>query len=236
MLQAINISKWFGYKHVLKEINLVVNPGDSIAIFGPNGSGKTTLIEILSSLIKPSSGKLIIAGIDSLKYPYKVRPLIGYLGHEPMFYVDLTPYENLMFFAKMYGIKQAEKQIEELLKLIGLTHLAHESINLFSHGMIKRLMLARALVNQPKILLMDEPFTGLDPSAIQIILDIIKSEKKKGTCIVLTTHNRELGKQVSTELRLLLGGKLKEIETEGKNSWDFSFGSQDNEQLKGLRK
>jgi len=212
MLQAINISKHFGYKIVLNKVNLLVNRGDSIAIFGSNGSGKTTLIEILSSLDKPSSGKVIINKIDSSKYPYKVRPFIGYLGHDRMFYSDLTLHENLMFFAKMYCIKHAEEQIEKILKLTGLIHLAHESTKFFSHGMIKRFMLARALVNHPKILLMDEPFTGLDFSAIQIMLDIIESEKEKGTAIVFSTHNRDLAKQVATRTMLLLDSKLSSFD------------------------
>ena len=211
LLQATNITKRFGHRTVLNDVDINVQPGEVVSILGPNGAGKTTLIKILSTLIKPESGNLQIAGANALENSLRVRPSLGVVVHEPLAYLELTPYENLRFFGKLYAVDSLERRITTLLDEVGLTQFAHERMEIFSRGMIQRFMIAKALIHDPTLLFLDEPFSGLDVAAKQFVLERIHHERAQGKGIVLTTHETQLGYLAGSRYLFLLNARLDTI-------------------------
>jgi heme exporter protein A len=210
-LKAAQISKRFGHRSVLNGVDLDIHSGEVVAIFGPNGAGKTTLIQILSTLIKPTSGTLQINDVDALKEPSRVRRRFGVVIHEPLAYLDLSPYENLKFLGKVYGVRELERRIADLLSDVGLTPFAHEPVRIFSRGMTQRFMIARALLHNPTLLFLDEPFSGLDATAKQFVLNLIEQERAQGKAILLTTHDTELGYHAASRFLFLLNGEIEVV-------------------------
>lgn len=211
LLQATNITKRFGHRTVLNNVDINVQPGEVVSILGPNGAGKTTLIKILSTLIKPGSGTLQIAGENALENPLHVRPSLGVVVHEPLAYLELTPYENLRFFGKLYAVDSLEQRITALLDGVGLTQFAHERMEIFSRGMIQRFMIAKALIHDPALLFFDEPFSGLDVAAKQFVLERIRHERTQDKGVVLTTHDTELAYLAGSRFLFLLNAQLETI-------------------------
>ena len=210
-LRGSQLTKDFGHRTIVKNATFSVHPGEVVTIFGPNGAGKTTLIKILATLLKPTAGKLEIEGTDaSADYP-DVRSALGVVIHENLAYPAFSPYENLKFFGQMYGIKQLEHRATSLLAEVGLQRFSHEPLRIFSRGMTQRFMIARALLHAPSVLLLDEPFSGLDAAARQFVLDRIAREQQKGTGIIITTHNTELGYLAGTRFHFMINGELEEI-------------------------
>ena len=210
-LRASQITKDFGHRSIVKNATLSVNPGEVVTIFGPNGAGKTTLIKILATLLKPTSGELEIEGTDAIEDYSTVRSMLGVVIHEILAYPAFSPYENLKFFGQMYGVKQLEHRATTLLTEVGLQRFAHEPLHIFSRGMTQRFMIAKALLHHPSVLLLDEPFSGLDASAKQFVLARIAQEKQNGKGIVVTTHNTELGYLVGTRFFFMINGELEEV-------------------------
>ena len=211
LLQASQITKRFGHRTVLNGLDLNVQPGEVVTIFGPNGAGKTTLIQILSTLIKPTSGTLQIGGVDALAEMLRVRPSLGLVVHEPLAYLELSPYENLKFFGRLYNLDRLEQRIADLLDEVQLIPYAHEPVKIFSRGMIQRFMIAKALIHDPTVLLFDEPFSGLDLAAQQLVLKRIDQERTHGKGIILTTHNTELGYHTGSRFHFLLNGQIEMV-------------------------
>ncbi len=211
LLQAAKITKRFGHRTVLNDVDIDVQPGEVVSILGPNGAGKTTLIKILSTLIKPESGGLEIAGKNAFENPLQIRPSLGVVVHEPLAYLELTPYENLRFFGKLYGVSSLERRINAILDEVGLIHVAHERMEIFSRGMIQRFMIAKALIHDPMLLFLDEPFSGLDLAAKQFVLERLHRARAEGKGIVLTTHDTELGYLAGSRYLFLLNAQLETI-------------------------
>lgn len=210
-LRASQLTKDFGHRTIVKNATLSVHPGEVVTIFGPNGAGKTTLIKILATLLKPTSGKLEIEGTDAIADASDARRALGVLIHENLAYPSFSPYENLKFFGQMYGVKQLEHRATTLLAEVGLRRFLHEPLRIFSRGMTQRFMIARALIHSPSVLLLDEPFSGLDASARQFVLNRIAQEQQKGTGIIITTHNTELGHLAGTRFFFMINGELEEV-------------------------
>lgn len=210
-LDALQITKNIGHRTIVKDVTLSIHPGEVVAIFGPNGAGKTTLIKILSTLLRPTSGKLKINNIDAIADYLQVRNALGVIVHEHLAYPVLTPYENLKFFGQMYDIEDLETRCKTLIDEVGLNRFIHEPILTFSRGMTQRFMIAKALLHHPSILLFDEPFSGLDVSAKQFVIDRIAQEQQNDKSVVVTTHNIELGYLVGTRFLFMINGELEEI-------------------------
>lgn len=210
-LHASHLTKGFGHRTIVKNATLSVQPGEVVTIFGPNGAGKTTLIKILATLLKPTSGELEIEGTDAIADYADVRSMLGVVIHEMLAYPAFSPYENLKFFGQMYGVKQLERRATTLLAEVGLRRFTHEPLHIFSRGMTQRFMIARALLHQPSLLLLDEPFSGLDASAKQFVLERIAQEQQSGKGIVITTHNTELGYLVGTRFLFMINGELEAV-------------------------
>lgn len=210
-LRASQLTRDFGHRTIVKNATFSVQPGEVVTIFGPNGAGKTTLIKILATLLKPTSGKLEIEGTDAIAEYSDVRHRLGVVIHENLAYPSFSPYENLQFFGQMYGVKQLEHRATTLLAEVGLQRFLHEPLRIFSRGMTQRFMIAKALLHAPSVLLLDEPFSGLDAAARQVVLDRIAQERQKGTGIVITTHNTELGYLAGTRFIFMIKGELEEV-------------------------
>ena len=199
-----------GTVRALDGLNLDVNEGTVLGILGPNGAGKTTTVRILSTLLRPDSGRATVAGIDVIKNPEKVRELIGLSGQYAAVDEILTGYDNLVMFGELYhlGKKQAVVRAHELLERFGLTEAAKRPIKTYSGGMRRRLDLAASLIVKPKVLFLDEPTTGLDPRGRQDMWGVIEELVKDGVTLLLTTQYLEEADQLADEIAVIDTGKV----------------------------
>jgi heme exporter protein A len=224
MLKATNITKHFGRRQVLKGIDLALEGGKITAILGPNGAGKTTLIKILSTLTMADSGSISIDGIDAMKEPQRVRRKLGYLAHEPLLYMELTPLENLRLFGELYRTNHNETDLTKRLGDVGLLPFAHSEIRFFSRGMLQRLAIAKALIHDPELVFLDEPFAGLDATARTFVLNFLKESKEKNKTVLLVSHDVELAYSVADEFVLLFGGKIVDVLAKDRHSLEEVLG------------
>jgi heme exporter protein A len=202
------LSKSFGSLQALSGIDLSVGEGEFLTIFGPNGAGKTTLLRILSSLTKPTAGRILVAGHDIRIEPQKIRESVGFISHQPFLYESLSAFENIRFFASMYGISNAEEKATEVIRKVGLENRTHDLVRTFSSGMKQRLAVARAIVHDPRILLLDEPYSGLDQHGTRIFNEMLKLLKTQKRTILMTTHNISEGFELSDRVAILSNGKF----------------------------
>lgn len=213
IIEIRNLSKYFGHFLALNEINLTVEKGEFLTIFGPNGAGKTTLIRILSTLLRATKGEVKISGLDLNKEEVsisseKLRYLIGVISHNTFLYDNLTARENLYFYGKMYDFPNLEKRIDQLLTELGLKKRENDLVRTFSRGMQQRLSIARALIHNPPILLLDEPYTGLDQHASRILKNLLNELHTEERTIILTTHNLAQGLESSERVTVLVSGRI----------------------------
>ncbi|MFQ6062175.1 MAG: ABC transporter ATP-binding protein [Methanosarcinales archaeon] len=187
-------------------MNLEIKKGEFLVIFGPNGAGKTTLIKIMSTLLSPNSGSVVIDGFDIKENPIEIRKRIGVISHETYLYPDLTATENLKFFGKMYNLPNLDRKIKEILKQVGLQHRAKSLVRTFSRGMKQRLSVARAIIHDPPILFLDEPFTGLDQYASTTFEKIFSTIGDKTT--IMVSHNLERGLKMCSRAIILNKGQI----------------------------
>ncbi len=198
----------------LTDITLSVHPGEIFTLLGPNGAGKTTLIRILAGLILPQRGSVNICGFDMLTQEYAAREKIGLvLGDERTFYFRLSGAQNLEFFGGLYGIERhrLKEQVRKVLSLVGLSQDAKLQFMRYSTGMRKRLNMARALLHDPEVLLLDEPNSGVDPESSKKIREIIDELRARNKTILLTTHDMEEAEKLSDRIGFLKEGKLVKI-------------------------
>nr|WP_229056341.1 ABC transporter ATP-binding protein [Collinsella sp. D33t1_170424_A12] len=198
--------KQFGRRRGLDGVDLEVPSGAFLSIFGPNGAGKTTLLRMLALLARPTRGELSLLGVDALEEPDSLRSRIGLISHKPMLYGDLTARENLRFFASLYGDVD-EARIDELLRLVELDHRCNDCARTFSRGMQQRLSIARALVNDPELVLLDEPYSGLDPHAAELFDELI-GRVRDGRTFVMVSHDLEKGFAMCSHALILARGRV----------------------------
>ncbi|HEC79585.1 MAG TPA: ATP-binding cassette domain-containing protein [candidate division WOR-3 bacterium] len=200
------------------QVSFEIKEGELFGLLGPNGAGKTTLIKCISTLLIPDSGTAVVGGADVLKDPLGVRRLIGVLtGGERSLYWKLTPVENLKYFAALYGVsrKKTAERIDYLLELMDLKNKANERVEKLSSGMKQKLSIARTLIHDPPILLIDEPTLGLDPYFARFIRGFIKDElhKRLGKTILLTTHYMDEADELCERIAFMYNGKIKALDT-----------------------
>ena len=208
LLSAQQIYKRFGYLDLLEDVNLTLFSHQVVVIFGPNGVGKTTLIKILATLESSTSGELLYRGKTVKDQLPKFRRAIGLVVHEPLAYPDLTAKENLRFLGEIYGLRDLSIRINYLLAEMGLATNSNQPIRLFSRGMMQKFMIAKALLNNPEILMLDEPFSGLDQVAVNSLLGRIEELKIDGKGILMTTHNVGLGYSAGSTFYSLVNKKV----------------------------
>lgn len=208
VLEVQGLAKRFGPILALRGVDLKLQRGQLLALFGPNGAGKTTLLKILATLIRPTSGGGKILGFDLLNEGEEIRKWIGMLAHGSYLYEDLTALENLRFYARMRGLDGRPDGFLPALKAVNLEPYAEERVRAFSSGMKRRLALARLLLDRPQLLLLDEPFTGLDQQAIKLLEGILGTLKEEGRSIIMATHSLDRGHDLSDRVAILSQGRL----------------------------
>ena len=206
---AEGLRRTFAGAGVLAGVDLVVEGGECVALLGANGAGKTTLLRVLSTLLRPSGGRLLLFGEDAVGRPTGALRRIGYVGHESACYADLTAEENLAFYADLYGVADAGARVAELIAWTGLGSAARRAVRTFSRGMTQRLALARAMVHRPELLLLDEPFNGLDPRATAELEVLLTSLRTAGHAIVFSTHDVPRAAALATRVVMLHQGRIQ---------------------------
>ncbi|TSB46194.1 ABC transporter ATP-binding protein [Alkalicoccobacillus porphyridii] len=211
MLETTELEKRYKGKAVVDKVNLYLNEGESIGLLGPNGAGKSTTISMISSLLKPTSGEVHLYGKSMIKNPSDLRKMIGVVPQDIALYEDLSAFENLQFFGRLYqlgGIELKEK-IEETLQIVGLTDRKKELVKTFSGGMKRRINIAAALLHNPKLVIMDEPTVGIDPQSRNHILETVRLlNQEKGMAVLYTSHYMEEVEQLCDRMYIMDHGKV----------------------------
>lgn len=210
MIEAINVTKAFGLRPVLRGVNLTVEPGEFLTLFGPNGAGKTTFLRILSTLSRPTTGQVRVGGYVLPQQATAVRAILGVVSHQPLLYGDLSAEENLAFYGRMYGIppEEREARIAEVTEAVGLEKRRADLVRTFSRGMQQRLAIARAILHDPPVLLLDEPYTGLDQDAAATLDRALREVALRGRTVVMTTHDLARGISMADRVAILSKGKI----------------------------
>lgn len=206
-----NLVKAYGNMRAIDGIDLKINSGEIFAVLGPNGAGKTTLMRILTTQLKPTEGKACVAGFDTVKKDAEIRKIIGYVPQEMSVWTDITGYENLLIYYKIYGLrsKGRKEAVQKALDEMGLFAVADNLVHTYSGGMIRRLEIACAMLTKPKILFLDEPTIGLDPSARKVVWEKITSFRKDyGTTIIFNTHYMNEADDYADEISIIMKGKI----------------------------
>jgi len=208
MIEVRKLVKRFGMKTILRGLDFRVGQGEFVALLGPNGAGKTTFLRILSSLSRPSLGEVRIAGYTLPYQDVQVRQKLGVVSHMPLLYGDLTAEENLRFFGQMYNVNNINPRIGEVLDLIGLTHRRRDLVRTFSRGMQQRLAIGRAVLHDPEVMLFDEPHTGLDQDACDMLDKVLRDVAARGRTVVMTSHDLGRVEELATRFDVLSKGVI----------------------------
>jgi heme exporter protein A len=209
MIQVKNLVKRFGSKTILRKLNFSVEPGEFVAVLGPNGAGKTTFLRILASLSRPSMGDVRVAGLKLPAQATAVRYRLGVVSHLPLLYGDLSAFENLKFYGLLYGVPDAARRIDEVLDLVGLQPRRADLVRTFSRGMQQRLAIGRAVLHDPEILLLDEPHTGLDQAACEMLDEVLALVTSRGRTVVMTSHDMARASELASRFDILARGKVQ---------------------------
>jgi heme exporter protein A len=206
-IEVNQLTKSFGNTHALAGIDLKIKKGQTLAIFGANGAGKSTLIKVLATIMHPSSGKVLINGLDLKSNAELIRAMIGVVPHQSLLYSNLTAYENLEFYSRMYDVPHFRERILQVVAMVGMKPRLYDRVGTLSRGMQQRLSIARALLHKPAIVLLDEPETGLDQQAVSMLWCSLKEEGAEGT-VIFTSHGLERGLEVCDQVVILHKGKV----------------------------
>lgn len=212
-IKVTDLTKVFGPRKALNKVSFELPQGAFLSIFGSNGAGKTTLLRTLATLLRPSKGTAQVLGHDLKEKPDEIRAHIGLISHKPMLYTDLSAEENILLAARLYGVSEPEKRVSELLATVELTARRNDVVRTFSRGMTQRAAIARALVHDPSLVFLDEPYSGLDPRAVQIFDELLarirtseSSALQRTFCMV--SHDMEKGLELASHLLILERGKV----------------------------
>ena len=208
MIKLTNLTKNYGKLTAVNNITLQVAQGEIFGFLGPNGAGKTTTIKMMAGLLQPTGGSILIGGYDIRKEPLKAKFITGFIPDRPFLYEKLTATEFMNFVADLYEMNNAGPRIGELLELFGLPEWADELVENFSHGMKQRLVMAAALLHEPKVLVVDEPMVGLDPRGARLVKDIFKDLASKGVTVFMSTHTLEIVEQMCTRVAIIHKGDI----------------------------
>lgn len=217
-IETKKLSKVFGNRKAVDDVTISVPKGAFLSIFGPNGAGKTTLLRVLSTLSRATSGTATLMGVDLKEDPDRARDHIGLISHNSMLYPDLTAEQNLMIYARLYGVVEPEARVLDLLEAVELKHRRLDVVRTFSRGMTQRLSIARALVHDPDVVFLDEPYSGLDPHAVEIFDELIERQRE-GRTFVMVSHDLQKGFAMCTHALVLAKGRVVAFDEKG--AFDF---------------
>lgn len=209
VVKVEGLTKTFGNQRALRGIDLEVGQGEFVVVFGPNGAGKSTLLRILAGIMNPSSGSVRISGLGFRDNAEEVRRRIGVVSHQTFLYGNLTAYENLAFYSRMYDVPRLEERIDEVATIVGMTSRLHDRVSTLSRGMQQRVSIARSLLHKPSLMLLDEPETGLDQQAIAMLWEaLLPAEGVQKRSVILISHSLERGLELGERLLILDKGKI----------------------------
>ena len=210
MIHTEDLSKQFGDFWAVDGVNLDVRPGQLLALLGPNGAGKTTTVRMLTSVLRPTRGRASVAGYDVVQQPERVRSVVGVLTEQHGLYVRMSAWEYLDFFGKVYRLEPAARQarIQYLLEYFGLAHAARQIIGEYSKGMRQKLALARTLIHEPPVLLLDEPTSAMDPESARLVRDSIAGLRDAKRTIVICTHNLAEAEMLADRIAIIHRGRI----------------------------
>lgn len=208
-IEIRGLSKSFGRTPVIRDLDLEVPWGEVLTVLGPNGSGKTTLIRVLATLARPDAGEIRVAGLDPVRSGQLVRRVNGVVTHEPMLYDDLSGYENLHLAGRMFGLDNLHDRVASVAERLGLASRLDQRAGTLSNGLRKRISIARAILHDPAILLLDEPETGLDQEALGMLDAVIRDGPRT---VLMATHSIERGLSLGHRIAVLSGGRISHME------------------------
>ncbi len=210
MILLEELGKRYGKKLAVEGLSLEVAAGELFGFLGPNGAGKTTTIKMMAGLLRPTSGRIVLAGHDLASNPEKAKAVLGFIPDRPFLYEKLSAAEFLRFVAGLYGLDghQVSRSIDELLELVELTHVRSELIESFSHGMKQRLIMAASFIHDPQVLVVDEPMVGLDPKGARLIKSIFRERCRRGGTVFMSTHTLEVAQEMCDRIGIIMNGKL----------------------------
>ena len=201
------MARRFGHRRAVDGVSFTLGAGECLALFGPNGAGKTTLLRMLAGLLRPSAGTVRVAGAE-LGRDAAARGLVGVLSHQSMLYAPLTARENVEFSARLYGLADPRAAAERALDRMRVLDRADAPVRALSRGLQQRVSVARATVHEPRLLLLDEPYTGLDDAGAAALTELLVALKAAGTALVLVTHNLQEGLALATQVAVMRAGRL----------------------------
>lgn len=208
MIRIKGLVKRYGLNTALRGVDLHVRGGEFVTLVGPNGAGKSTLMRIVATLLTPTEGEVSVGGWDFPMNAEKVRRHIGLVSHQSLLYHDLSAAENLVFFARLYQLDDIADRVGSALKKVGLFARQRDPVGSFSRGMVQRLTIARATLHEPDVLLLDEPYTGLDQDASMLLDNLLAQEAQKGRTIMMITHDLVHGLEHSQRIAILNNGRI----------------------------
>ncbi len=207
-IETRQLGKSYGERHALRRVDLAVKRGECLSVFGPNGAGKTTLVKLLCTMSRPSSGSALIDGDDIRESPSCIRCKLGVVSHATFLYPDLTLVENLRFYGRMYSVPDLDRRIAEVLDQVELKTRMHDRVGTLSRGLQQRAAIARAIIHDPPIMLLDEPETGLDPHATTMIRGVLDTINRGQRTVVITTHDLDRGLELGDHILILDRGRI----------------------------
>jgi heme exporter protein A len=209
------VSRHFGRRRALARVSVDCHAGQIVGLLGPNGAGKSTLLSVLSTLVRPTSGAVLYGGRPARAWGDDLRARIGMLGHDLFLYGDLSARENLTFFGRLYGLPDLDRRLDAGLREARLTDRADDRVSSFSRGLRQRLGLERALLHAPRLLLLDEPFTGLDDESSRLLVARLGRLREHGTIVVMATHDFESADAIVDVPVCLRDGRLLQVPAGG---------------------
>ena len=208
LITVEQLDKTFGARWALRGVNFTIQQSEIVALVGPNGAGKTTLLRIVGTLMRPNSGRVHIGKIPLANHANAARGALGFVGHQTFMYDDLTAMENLMFYARLYDIQNPALRVREVAQRVGIENRLPDLARTLSRGLQQRLTIARMLLHQPAVLLLDEPYTGLDKTAADLLDQVMLESKREGRCVLFSTHDLERGLAICDRAIIMSGGRL----------------------------
>lgn len=208
MIETLKLEKKYGFKTALKSTTLTIDEGQVVALAGPNGAGKSTLLRILATLSTPTRGRVAIQSIEIPDGAMQARATIGYIGHQTLLYDELTIVENLRYYARLYAIENSDARILEMAKQVGVEKRLDDTVRTLSRGYQQRVALARALLHRPRVLLFDEPWTGLDQDSSGVLNSIFERARRDGATVLFSSHEFERSLSAADRALVMRNGKI----------------------------
>ncbi len=218
LIRCEHVEKRFGHKRVLRDVSFTVAAGEVLSLLGANGSGKTTLLRIISALDRPDEGEVWLGPVPLSSAATEIRRYVGVVAHAPMLYDRLTGSENLSFYARLYDLENPQKRIEQLLETLDLWRWRDDAVRTFSRGMTQRLAIARALLHDPPVVVLDEPDTGLDRESIELLTELVAQLRSRSRAVVTTTHSIERAQEWGDRVFEIRSGHLHQIGCPDRNT------------------